>query len=133
MRLGGVLMGSNIQENNHEHNHAHSNHKHSDEDYKKLINRMSRIIGHANSVKTMMEEHRDCTEILIQISAVKAALNNLGKKILEDHINKCIVDVVGEEQLEENKVKLQDFAMAFTVQAAECGTEIREARKQYID
>lgn len=39
----------------------------------------------------------------------------------------------GEEQLEENKVKLQDFAMAFTVHAAECGTEIREARKQYID
>ena len=39
----------------------------------------------------------------------------------------------GEEQLEENKVKLQDFTMAFTVQAAECGTEIREARKQYID
>lgn len=39
----------------------------------------------------------------------------------------------GEEQLEENKVKLQDFAMAFTVQAAECGTEIREVRKQYID
>ena len=39
----------------------------------------------------------------------------------------------GEEQLEENKVKLQDFAMAFTVQAAECGTEIRKAKKQYID
>ena len=39
----------------------------------------------------------------------------------------------GEEQLEENKVKLQDFAMAFTVQAAECGTEIQKARKQYID
>ena len=39
----------------------------------------------------------------------------------------------GEEQLEENKVKLQDFAMAFIVQAAECGTEIRKARKQYID
>ena len=109
MRLGGVLMGSNIQENNHEHNHAHSNHKHSDEDYKKLINRMSRIFGHANSVKTMMEEHRDCTEILIQISAVKAALNNLGKKILEDHINKCIVDLVGEEQLEEKQKLLKDL------------------------
>ena len=39
----------------------------------------------------------------------------------------------GEEQLEENTGKLQDFAMAFTVQAAECGTEIRKARKQYID
>ena len=39
----------------------------------------------------------------------------------------------GEEQLEENKVKLQDFAMAFTLQTAKSGTEINEARKQYID
>lgn len=91
------------------HDHVHTNHVHSDEDYKKLINRMSRIIGHANSVKTMMEEHRDCTEILIQISAVKSALNNLGKKILEDHINKCVVDVVGEEKLEEKQKLLDDL------------------------
>ena len=61
-------MGTNKEEYKHE--HSHSNHKHSDEDYKKLINRMSRIIGHANSVKTMIEEHRDCTEILIQISDI---------------------------------------------------------------
>ena len=94
-------MGTNKEEYKHE--HSHSNHKHSDEDYKKLI------IGHANSVKTMIEEHRDCTEILIQISAVKSALNNLGKKILEDHINKCIVDVVGEEQLEEKQKLLEDL------------------------
>ena len=100
-------MGTNKEEYKHE--HSHSNHKHSDEDYKKLINRMSRIIGHANSVKTMIEEHRDCTEILIQISAVKSALNNLGKKILEDHINKCIVDVVGEEQFEEKQKLLEDL------------------------
>ena len=55
-------MGSNIQENNHEHNHAHSNHKHSDEDYKKLINRMSRIIGHANtniSSKSCIKQFRE--------------------------------------------------------------------------
>mgnify|MGYP000808022085 FL=1 len=39
----------------------------------------------------------------------------------------------GEEQLEENKVKLQDFAMAFTLQTAKSGTETSEARKQYID
>ena len=90
-------MGTNKEEYKHE--HSHSNHKHSDEDYKKLINRMSRIIGHANSVKTMIEEHRDCTEILIQISAVKSALN----------INKCIVDVVGEEQLEEKQKLLEDL------------------------
>ena len=94
---------------NEKHDHTHINHVHSDEDYRKLINRMSKIIGHANSVKTMMEEHRDCTEILIQISAVKSALNNLGKKILEDHINKCIVDVVGDEKLEEKQKLLEDL------------------------
>lgn len=70
---------------------------------------MSRIIGHANSIKTMMEKHRDCTEILIQISAVKSALNNLGKKVLENHINKCIVDVVGEEQLNEKQKLLEEL------------------------
>ena len=94
---------------NGNHDHVHTNHVHSDEDYKKLINRRSRIIGHANSVKTMMEEHRDCTEILIQISAVKSALNNLGKKILEDHINKCVVDVVGDDKLQEKQKLLKDL------------------------
>lgn len=38
----------------------------------------------------------------------------------------------GEEQLEENKVKLQDFSMAFTISTLKSGTEINEARKQYI-
>lgn len=97
------------QESDKKDNEEKHVHKHSDEDYKKLINRMSRIIGHANSVKTMMEDHRDCTEILIQISAVKSALNNLGKKILEDHINKCVIDVVGESQLEEKEKILKNL------------------------
>lgn len=44
----------------------------------------------------MVEDGRDCTEVLIQLSAVKSALNNTGKVILQDHIQHCIVDAVRE-------------------------------------
>jgi DNA-binding FrmR family transcriptional regulator len=43
------------------------------------------------SVKRMVEEGRDCSEVLIQIAAVKSAVNNIGKMILEDHISHCVV------------------------------------------
>ena len=44
----------------------------------------------------MVEEGRDCSEVLIQLSAVKSAINNTGKVILQDHIEHCIVDAVQE-------------------------------------
>ena len=68
-----------------------SGHTHSPEEYQKLIHRMSIIIGHATSIKTMMQEERDCTDILIQLSAVQASLNSLGKVILKNHINECLL------------------------------------------
>ncbi|AKL96428.1 hypothetical protein CACET_c29840 [Clostridium aceticum] len=61
---------------------------------KKIINRMSRVIGHAEAIKRMYAEGKECSEILIQIAAVKSALNNIGKLILEDHINHCIIEAV---------------------------------------
>lgn len=66
-----------------EHNHPQS---------KQVINRLSRAIGHLESVKKMAEDGRDCSELLVQISAVISALNNASKVILEDHINHCIVE-----------------------------------------
>ena len=68
-----------------EHNHPQS---------KAVINRLSRVIGHLEAVKKMAEEGRDCSEILIQISAVRSALNNVGKIILEDHISHCVVNAI---------------------------------------
>ena len=67
-------------------------HKHPNQ--KQIINRMSRIIGHAESIKRMLEDEKECSEILIQIAAVKSALNNVGKMVLKDHINHCIVEAV---------------------------------------
>lgn len=70
------------------------NNVHNHQETKKILNRMSRAIGHMNSVKKMIEDSRDCTEVLIQISAVKSAINNIGKIILEDHINSCVINAV---------------------------------------
>jgi len=73
------------------HNHPHSTN---------VINRLSRIIGHLESVKRMAEEGRDCSEVLIQISAVRSALNNVGKIVLEDHINHCVVHAIEDKDKE---------------------------------
>lgn len=71
----------------HGHNHTHKN-------TKAVINRLSRAIGHLEAVKKMVEEGRDCSEVLVQVSAVKSAINNIGKIILQDHIENCVVDAV---------------------------------------
>ena len=80
----------------HEHNIPHS-HPHVHENTKAVVNRLARIIGHLESVKKMVEDGRDCSEVLVQIAAVKSALNNVGKVILQDHIRHCIVDAVEED------------------------------------
>lgn len=78
----------------HEHEHSHGEHGHHHTNTKAVINRMNRAIGHMESIKHMVEDGRDCSEVLIQIAAVRSAINNIGKIILEDHINHCLVDAV---------------------------------------
>ncbi len=67
---------------------------------KAVLNRMSRAIGHMNAVRKMIEEGRDCTEVLIQLSAIRAEITNTSKVILKDHLEHCIVDAAraGDEQ-----------------------------------
>lgn len=77
----------------HTHEHSHD-HPHVHENTKAVLNRLSRAIGHLQSVRKMVEDGRDCSEVLIQIAAVRSAINNIGKVILQDHIQHCIVDAV---------------------------------------
>ena len=77
----------------YEHTHSHS-HTHTHTNTKAVLNRLARVIGHLQSIKHMVEDGRDCSEVLIQLSAVKAAINNTGKVILQDHIQHCLVDAV---------------------------------------
>ena len=67
---------------------------------KAVLNRLSRAIGHLQSIKTMVENDRDCSEVLIQLAAVKSAVNNTGKLVLKEHIAHCIVEAIenGDEE-----------------------------------
>lgn len=79
---------------------------------KAVSNRLSRAIGHLESIRRMVEDGRDCTEVLVQLSAVKSAVNNAGKVILQDYIEHCIADAVrnGDMQvLEELNKAIEGF------------------------
>ncbi|MFT9076794.1 metal-sensing transcriptional repressor [Ethanoligenens sp.] len=67
---------------------------HHHENTKAVINRMSRAIGHMQAIKKMVEEGQDCSAILIQLSAVRSAINSIGRIVLQDHIDHCVVDAV---------------------------------------
>ena len=90
----------------HEHDHSHSNHTHTHTNTKSVLNRLSRAIGHLNAVRGMVEQGRDCSEVLIQLAAVRSAINSTCEVILKDHLEHCIVDAVktgDNETLEELK------------------------------
>ena len=76
-----------MEEHHHEHTHDHTH-----AETKAVVNRLSRAIGHLEAVKAMVEEGRDCTQVLIQLAAVKSAINNTGTLILKDHLNHCMVE-----------------------------------------
>ncbi len=87
-------------EDSHGHNHGHTHvhkHVHSAEEKKAIVNRLSRAAGHLEAVKRMVENDVDCSEVLIQLAAVRSAINNTGKVVLKNHINHCIVEAIEEE------------------------------------
>lgn len=83
----------NVITHSHDAGHTHA-HAHTHTQTKAVINRLARAIGHLESVKRMVEDGRDCAEVLIQLAAVRSALNNTAKIILKDHIDHCLTDAV---------------------------------------
>lgn len=94
-------MSTNV-ENTHPHEHSHGGHRHvhSDKEKKAVLNRLSRAIGHMESIKRMVESDEDCSQVLIQLAAVRSAINNTGKVVLKNHINHCIVEAVECEDMQ---------------------------------
>lgn len=63
---------------------------------KAVLNRLSRAIGHLGAIKKMVEDGRDCSEILIQLSAVKSQIVGTSKVVLKDHLEHCVKNAVEE-------------------------------------
>jgi CsoR family transcriptional regulator, copper-sensing transcriptional repressor len=78
---------------------------------KNVRDRLVRAEGHLHGIIKMIDEEKECPDILIQIAAVKAALNKAGAIILEDHLEHCLIEAVKsgdiEPQLDELKAALQ--------------------------
>ncbi len=84
-------------EHSHEYLHAHGiahSHGHVHENQRAVVNRLARAIGHLEKVKRMVEEGQDCSDVLMQLAAVRSALDNTSKVILRDHMRHCMVDAV---------------------------------------
>lgn len=82
----------------------------SDKEYKDLINRLSRIEGQIRGVKGMLEKNAYCTDILMQVAAVNAALNSFNKVLLANHIKTCVTEDIKagkEETVDELVTTLQ--------------------------
>ena len=88
-----------------EHPHVHTNKK-------AVLSRLAKADGHLQSVMRMIEDDRDCSEVLIQLAAVRSAINNAGKVLLRDHINECVTEAVlknDTQELEELNKAIEQF------------------------
>lgn len=98
-------MYEHIHGHEHSHEHAHTDenthgHTHSHTQTKAVLNRLSRIIGHLESVKRMVADGRDCSEVLVQLAAVDSAVKSVSRVVMKDHIQHCIVDAVKDNDTE---------------------------------
>ncbi len=88
-------------------------HVHSEESMRRIINRLSRIEGHVRGIKSMVQESRPCPEVLVQVAAVRGALNRVSRIILDEHLTECVGRAAREgnieEELEELKSALDRF------------------------
>ncbi len=73
-------------------NSCHKTKERSEEEYKRLINRLNRIEGQIRGIKGMLEKNAYCTDIIMQVAAATAALNSFNKELLSSHISTCVAD-----------------------------------------
>ncbi|NET31105.1 MAG: metal-sensitive transcriptional regulator [Cyanothece sp. SIO1E1] len=92
--------------------HSHP-HVHNEESLKRIVNRLSRIEGHIRGIKTMVQENRPCPDVLIQIAAIRGALDRVARIILDEHLSECIGRAASdgniEAEIEELKAALDRF------------------------
>ncbi|MBD1825314.1 metal-sensitive transcriptional regulator [Cyanobacteria bacterium FACHB-DQ100] len=96
----------------HEHDPTHP-HVHSEESVRRVINRLSRIEGHIRGIKTMVQDDRPCPDVLIQVAAVRGALDRVARMILDEHLSQCVARAAQEgnidAEIEELKAALDRF------------------------
>ncbi len=106
-----------VNHNHPEHHHGEGltthRHVHDEESLRRIVNRLSRIEGHIRGIKTMVQESRPCPEVLVQVAAVRGALDRVARIILDEHLTQCIARAAQEGnievEIEELKAALDRF------------------------
>ncbi|MEO1377067.1 MAG: metal-sensitive transcriptional regulator [Cyanobacteria bacterium J06635_10] len=99
----------------HDHNHTHSVHPHvhSEESLRKIVNRLSRIEGHVRGIKTMVQQNTPCPDVLLQIAAVRGAIDKVARIVLDEHLTECVARAAKngniDAEMEELKAALDRF------------------------
>ncbi|MBR8836702.1 MAG: metal-sensitive transcriptional regulator [Stigonema ocellatum SAG 48.90 = DSM 106950] len=78
---------------------AHA-HVHSEESLRRIVNRLSRIEGHVRGIKTMVQQSSPCPDVLLQIAAVRGALDRVARIVLDEHLSECIARAAQEGNIE---------------------------------
>jgi DNA-binding FrmR family transcriptional regulator len=74
---------------------------HTHEIQEAVLKRLARIEGHVHGIKRMVEQDTPCPDVLVQIAAVRSALNSVGQIILEDHLRSCMIKAVKDGDFED--------------------------------
>lgn len=89
-------------------NPAHP-HVHSEASLRRIVNRLSRIEGHIRGIKSMVQDSSPCPDVLLQIAAVRGALDRVARMILDEHLTECIARAAKEGDIE---VEIQELKAA---------------------
>ncbi|NRB06847.1 MAG: metal-sensitive transcriptional regulator [Richelia sp.] len=89
-----------VHHHTHQHQHPIHNHVHSEESLRKIVNRLSRIEGHIRGIKSMVQQNSPCPDVLLQIAAVRGALDRVARIVLDEHLTECIGRAAQEGDIE---------------------------------
>jgi len=78
-----------------------------------VVKRLARIEGHIRGIRRMVEENKECPDILLQLAAVREAVNKVGRIVLEDHVEICIAQAVKEGKGDRAMLELKDALVKF--------------------
>ena len=96
-----------VHEHSGGHAHQHSDHVHDDESIRRIVNRLSRIEGHVRGLKRMVQEQENCPDVLIQVAAVRGALDKVARLILDEHLTQCVLRAAEQGNIEAEIEELQ--------------------------
>lgn len=109
-QLEDRLTSKNKKSHSHDLDHTHNGHNHpnetphahvhSEESLRSIVNRLSRLEGHIRGIKTMVQESRPCPDVLVQIAAVRGALDRVARLILDEHLTECIARAAEQGNIE---------------------------------